>query len=45
MTKRPPSANKKSVVNKKTWKDFIVIGIYVLLALALVVPLFASLFQ
>ncbi len=45
MAKKPPSAMNREVKKKKTWKDYTVIGIYILLALALVVPLVASLFQ
>ena len=43
MAKKPPSARKKQE-KVQTWKDYVVIGIYILLALALVIPLVTSLF-
>ena len=47
MAKKPPSAYKKygNVKKKRTTRDWVVIGIYILLAVALVVPLVASLFN
>lgn len=45
MAKKPPSAYKSKTVKKiRTTRDWAVIGIYVVLALALVIPLVASLF-
>lgn len=45
MAKKPPSAYKKRDVKKiRTTRDWVIIAIYILLALALVVPLVASLF-
>ena len=43
MAKKPPSARKKRE-KIRTWKDYAIIGIYILLALALVIPLVTSLF-
>lgn len=46
MAKKPPSAHKERSVKKvRTTRDWVIIGIYILLALALVVPLVASLFN
>ena len=45
MAKKPPSAYTKRVIKKqRTFRDWAVIAIYIILALALVVPLVASLF-
>lgn len=46
MAKKPPSAYKKykSVSKTRTPRNWFIIGIYVILALALVVPLVASIF-
>ncbi len=44
MAKKPPSAYKKTYVKKRTFRDWAVIAIYIILALALVVPLVTSLF-
>ncbi|MEM8861235.1 MAG: hypothetical protein AAGD96_23155 [Chloroflexota bacterium] len=47
MAKKPPSAYRKygTIKKKRTVRDWVIIGIYVLLAVALVVPLVASLFN
>lgn len=46
MAKKPPSAYKKHDVKKvRTTRDWVIIGVYILLALALVVPLITSLFN
>ena len=45
MAKKPPSAYTKRVIRKqRTFRDWAIIAIYIVLALALVVPLVASLF-
>ncbi len=45
MAKKPPSAYKSRTVKKvRTFREWAIIAIYILLALALVVPLVASLF-
>lgn len=45
MSKKPPSAYTKRVIKKqRTIRDWVIIAIYIILALALVVPLVASLF-
>ena len=45
MAKKPPSAYSKKAVSKaRPARNWIVIGIYVVLALALLVPLVASIF-
>lgn len=47
MAKKPPSAYKKygNIKKTRTVRDWVIIGIYILLAVALVVPLVASLFN
>lgn len=42
--KAPAAAKQQEVKRERTWKDWVVISIYILLALALVVPLVTSLF-
>lgn len=45
MSKKPPSAyTKKAISTKQTSRNWIMISIYVVLALALLVPLVASVF-
>lgn len=45
MAKKPPSAyTKKAAVQKQTSRNWVMISIYVVLALALLVPLVASVF-
>lgn len=45
MAKKPPSAYKDRDVKKiRTARDWVIIAIYIVLALALVVPLVTSLF-
>ena len=45
MAKKPPSAYKKGKPKQRTFKDWAIISIYIILALMLVIPLVASLFQ
>jgi hypothetical protein len=46
MAKKPPSAFKGRTVKKiRTARDWVIIGIYIVLALALVIPLVSSLFS
>ena len=45
MAKKPPSAyTKKAAAQKQTSRNWVMISIYIVLALALLVPLVASMF-
>jgi len=45
MAKKPLSAYKKNKPKQRTMKDWAIISVYIVLALMLVIPLVASLFQ
>lgn len=45
VTRKSPSVIKEEGKKERTWKDFAIIGIYILLALALVIPLVTSVFS
>lgn len=44
VTRKPAATINEEKKRERTWKDYAVIGIYILLALALVIPLVTSVF-